>query len=159
MVSTNPYSPEGAGYAYDFSGLYNQTPKLSGFGSSDEEDETSESSGGGFFDGFKLKDAMPFATAGLSGILAGRTADNYGQSILAAQGLTADAALATAMINANLEKDMARFGLNLDQQAAQRRLQLLGSGPFGALLAKQAAMAETGPGFENRAATRRRMFG
>ena len=115
--------------------------------------------GGGFFDGFKLKDAMPFAAAGLSGILAGRTADNYGRSMLAAQGVTADAALGTAMINANLGKDMARFGLNLDQQAAQRNLELQRSGPFRDLLATRAAMAETGPGFEDRAAARMRMFG
>jgi hypothetical protein len=117
------------------------------------------SSGGGFFDGFKLKDAMPFAAAGLSGILAGRTADNYGRSMLAAQGVTADAALGTAMINANLGKDMARFGLNLDQQAAQRNLALQRSGPFRDLLATRAAMGESGPGFEERAAARMRMFG
>jgi len=54
---------------------------------------------------------------------------------------------------------MARFGLNLDQQAAQRNLELQRSGPFRDLLATRAAMAETGPGFEDRAAARMRMFG
>lgn len=115
--------------------------------------------GGGFFSNFKLGDLMPVAAAGLSGVLAGRTADNYGRSMLAAQGVTADAALGTAMINANLGKDMARFGLNLDQQAAQRNLELQRSGPFRDLLATRAAMGETGAGFEDRAATRMRMLG
>ena len=115
--------------------------------------------GGGFFSNFKFSDLMPVAAAGLGGVLAGRTADNYGRSMLAAQGLTADAALGTAMINANLGKDMARFGLNLDQQAADRELRFQSSGPFGKLLATRAAMGETGPGFEDRAATRIRMFG
>jgi len=115
--------------------------------------------GGGFFSDFKFSDLIPLGAAGLSGILAGRTADNYGRSMLAAQGVTADAALGTAMINANLGKDMARFGLNLDQQAADRELRFQSSGPFGKLLATRAAMGETGPGFEERAATRMRMFG
>lgn len=115
--------------------------------------------GGGFFDGFKLKDAMPFAAAGLGGILAGRTADNYGRSMLAAQGLTADAALGTAMINANLGKDMARFGLNLDQQAADRNLRFQSSAPFQKLLITRANMGDTGTGFEARSAFRSRFFG
>ena len=115
--------------------------------------------GGGFFSNFKFSDLMPVAAAGLGGVLAGRTADNYGRSMLAAQGVTADAALGTAMINANLGKDMARFGLNLDQQAAQRNWNYNVQVLLGKLLATRAAMGETGPGFEDRAATRIRMFG
>lgn len=115
--------------------------------------------GGGFFGNFKFSDLMPVAAAGLGGIFSGRTADNYGRSMLAAQQLTADAALGTAMINANLGKDMARFGLNLDQQAAQRNLQFQRSAPFQDLLVTRANMGDSGIGFEQRAAARKRMFG
>ena len=102
MVATNLFNPGSAGTSFnpaplgpDFSsGAINYTP---GGGSS--------SGGGGFFGNFKFSDLMPVAAAGLGGLFAGRTADNYGRSMLAAQQLTADAALGTAMINANLEKD------------------------------------------------------
>lgn len=160
MVATNLFNPGGAGYATSSS--FNPAPLGPGFSSGAinyNSGGSSSSGGGGFFSNFKFSDLIPLGAAGLSGILAGRTADNYGRSMLAAQGVTADAALGTAMINANLGKDMARFGLNLDQQAAQRNLELQRSGPFRDLLATRAAMAETGPGFEDRAATRMRMFG
>ena len=149
-----------------YSGVTANTPMTgfggtSGFGSANYNSNTGGSSGGGggFFSNFKFRDLMPVAAAGLGGIFAGRTADNYGQSMLAAQQLTADAALGTAMINANLGKDMARFGLNLDQQAAQRNLQFQGSGPFQKLLVTRANMGDSGIGFEQRAAARNRMFG
>ena len=156
MVATNLFNPGSAGTSFnpaplgpDFSsGAINYTP---GGGSS--------SGGGGFFGNFKFSDLMPVAAAGLGGLFAGRTADNYGRSMLAAQQLTADAALGTAMINANLEKDMARFGLNLDQKAAQRNLQFQRSAPFQDLLVTRANMGDSGIGFEQRAAARKRMFG
>lgn len=145
-----------------YSGVTANTPMTgfggtSGFGSANYNSNTG--GGGGFFSNFKLSDLMPVAAAGLGGIFAGRTADNYGQSMLAAQQLTADAALGTAMINANLGKDMARFGLNLDQQAAQRNLQFQRSAPFQKLLVARANMGDSGSGFEQRAAARDRMFG
>ena len=147
-----------------YSGVTANTPMTgfggtSGFGSANYNSNTGGSGGGGFLSDFKLGDLMPVAAAGLGGIFAGRTADNYGRSMLAAQQLTADAALGTAMINANLEKDMARFGLNLDQQAAQRNLQFQRSAPFQDLLVTRANMGDSGIGFEQRAAARKRMFG
>ena len=147
-----------------YSGVTANTPMTgfggtSGFGSANYNSNTGGSGGGGFFSNFKLRDLMPAAAAGLGGLFAERTADNYGRSMLAAQQLTADAALGTAMINANLEKDMARFGLNLDQQAAQRNLQFQRSAPFQDLLVTRANMGDSGIGFEQRAAARKRMFG
>ena len=160
MVATNPFNPGGAGYATSSS--FNPAPLGPDFSSGAinyTQGGGSSSGGGGFFSNFKFSDLMPVAAAGLGGIFAGRTADNYGRSMLAAQQLTADAALGTAMINANLEKDMARFGLNLDQQAAQRNLQFQRSAPFQDLLVTRANMGDSGIGFEQRAAARKRIFG
>jgi len=112
------------------------------------------SSGGGFFDNFQLKDAMPFAAAGLGGLLSGQTADNYSQSMLAAQGLQKDVSLFNMIAGGNLKKDMARFGLNLDQQAKERELRFQMGGPFQNLLTARAGMGETGAGWEDRAAKR-----
>jgi len=139
----------------NFNSNFNSTPLGTGFPS---YSQGGGSSGGGFFDNFQLKDAMPFAAAGIGGLLADRTASNYGQSMLAAQNLQKDVGLFNMIAGGHLEKDMARFGLNLDQQAKERKLRFQMGAPFEDLLAKRAAMGETGAGFEDRAAARMRMF-
>jgi len=112
------------------------------------------SSSGGFFDNFQLKDAMPFAAAGIGGLLSDRTASNYGQSMLAAQNLQKDVGLFNTMTQLQANKDMARFGLSLDQQAKERELRFQMGAPFQNLLTARAGMGETGAGWEDRAAKR-----
>jgi hypothetical protein len=149
----------GVGANTDFSGLYNQAPNLSGFGSS--------GGGGGGFGNFLNSNFMsnvggPLLSAGLSGIFTNRAADNYGRSAREAALLGGQAALLAG-------REAGAFSLLGEDLAQKRRqedaifqLNMQKSQPFQDLVTRGFGMqiaAQDKPGSEMRAGRFMTMFG
>jgi hypothetical protein len=149
----------GVGANTDFSGLYNQAPNLSGFGSS--------GGGGGGFGNFLNSNFMsnvggPLLSAGLSGIFTNRAADNYGRSAREAALLGGQAALLAG-------REAGAFRLLGEDLAQKRRqedaifqLNMQKSQPFQDLVTRGFGMqiaAQDKPGSEMRAGRFMTMFG
>jgi hypothetical protein len=149
----------GVGANTDFSGLYNQAPNLSGFGSS--------GGGGGGFGNFLNSNFMsnvggPLLSAGLSGIFTNRAADNYGRSAREAALLGGQAALLAG-------REAGSFSLLGEDLAQKRRqedaifqLNMQKSQPFQDLVTRGFGMqiaAQDKPGSEMRAGRFMTMFG
>jgi hypothetical protein len=150
----------GVGANTDFSGLYNQAPNLSGFGSSG-------GGGGGGFGNFLNSNFMsnvggPLLSAGLSGIFTNRAADNYGRSAREAALLGGQAALLAG-------REAGAFSLLGEDLAQKRRqedaifqLNMQKSQPFQDLVTRGFGMqiaAQDKPGSEMRAGRFMTMFG
>ena len=148
----------GVGANTDFSGLYNQAPNLSGFGSS---------GGGGGFGNFLNSNFMsnvggPLLSAGLSGIFTNRAADNYGRSAREAAYLGGQAALLAG-------REAGAFSLLGEELAQKRRqedaifqLNMQKSKPFQDEVTRAFGMkiaAQDAPGSEMRAGRFMTMFG
>ena len=148
----------GVGANTDFSGLYNQAPNLSGFGSS---------GGGGGFGNFLNSNFMsnvggPLLSTGLSGIFTNRAADNYGRSAREAAYLGGQAALLAG-------REAGAFSLLGEELAQKRRqedaifqLNMQKSQPFQDLVTRGFGMqiaAQDKPGSEMRAGRFMTMFG
>jgi hypothetical protein len=149
----------GVGANTDFSGLYNQAPNLSGFGSS--------GGGGGGFGNFLNSNFMsnvggPLLSAGLSGIFTNRAADNYGRSAREAAYLGGQASLLAG-------REAGAFSLLGEELAQKRRqedaifqLNMQKSQPFQDLVTRGFGMqiaAQDKPGSEMRAGRFMTMFG
>ena len=155
----------GVGVNTDFSGMYNQTPNLTGFGSN-----PNTSGGGGFLGGFgnflnsnfMSNVGGPLLSAGLSSVFMNQAAKNYGQSAREAAYLGGQAALLAG-------REAGAFNFLAEDLAQKRRqedaifqLNMQTSKPFQDARTREIAMqigAQDAPGSMARAGRYMTMFG
>ena len=155
----------GVGANTDFSGMYNQAPNLTGFGSN-----SNTSGGGGFLGGFgnflnsnfMSNVGGPLLSAGLSGLFTNRAARNYGQSAYQATAIGALAGKEAALMNFGLGERSQDLAQQRRYDDAAYRLNMQKSKPFQDLVGKGVRMqiaAQDSPGAETRAGRFMTMFG